>query len=125
MCRIMVQRNYPCNNSGKRIFGELLVQTWSVCAKSPSHSLSRVWGLRMYHRHSVSYYLVPSFIVPDKLEHFPRVRERHGSLLGRNFHLGKAAGRRGMNGGDNSFNIAAQRWPLGIAKNNNGYFSSC
>jgi len=47
-----------------------------------------------------------------------------GALLGRDVHLGIAARRGSIDSGHNSFSVAAQNRPLGIAKNDDGDFPS-
>src|ERR1700677_3874070 len=46
------------------------------------------------------------------------------TLLERDVHLGIAARRGSLDSGHNSFDVAAQNGPLGIAKNNDGDFPS-
>ena len=49
----------------------------------------------------------------------PYCRERHkAGSFERNLHLDKAAGSCCIDGGNNSFNMAAQNGPLRVAKNN-------
>ena len=47
-----------------------------------------------------------------------------GALMGRDVHLGIAARRGSIDSGHNSFSVAAQNRPLGIAKNDDSDFPS-